>query len=299
MNEPLSAGEPPIWVAALYVPADRPDRYEKAASSGADLVIVDLEDAVVPEKRMPARTSLVDWLQRRGTSAVPIAVRINPVDSSAFDDDVGAVRECAGAVAMVRASKVQDAESAGAVVSALAGTGARIVCQLESALAVEHAYEIASTEGVSGITLGEEDLKSDLGVRDPSAALSWARGRLVVAARAAGLSEPMMSAFTDIRDLDGLAESTLQARNDGFIGRTAIHPSQISTIVRAFTPSESEVERARAVLDGLAGAAADGRSVVRLADGRMVDPASARLAQTTLRLQAAIAAMTGPPPAGP
>jgi len=147
-----------------------------------------------------------------------------------------------------------------------------LVATIESARGVEAAYDIARGPGVSAIALGEADLRSDLGINTDDGLL-WARSRIVVAARAAGLSSPAMSAYPSVSDLSGLAASCALGRRLGFVGRTAIHPRQIPVIERAFLPSESEVAAARELLEAYAAGLSDGRGVIVLADGRMVDAA--------------------------
>jgi citrate lyase subunit beta / citryl-CoA lyase len=147
---------------------------------------------------------------------------------------------------------------------------------LESALGLERAYEIASADpAVASIGLGEADLRADLGVID-EAGLAWARSRVVVAARAAGLPAPVQSVYTDFRDLEGLAESCRVGRSMGFRGRAAIHPAQLAVIEAAYRPTEEEVTAANEVV------AAAGVGAVALPDGRFVDEAVVRQARSVL-----------------
>ncbi|GFJ89236.1 HpcH/HpaI aldolase/citrate lyase family protein [Phytohabitans rumicis] len=153
---------------------------------------------------------------------------------------------------------------------------------IESAAGVEAAYTIAMAHpAVASIGLGEADLRSDLGVTD-EAALAWPRGRIVVAARAAGLPPPAMSVYADLSDMDGLAASCRLGRSQGFLGRAAIHPRQLPAIVAAFRPPPEEVARAMAVLSALA----DGDATVVLPDGRFADRAMVGAARRTVELAA-------------
>jgi citrate lyase subunit beta/citryl-CoA lyase len=136
---------------------------------------------------------------------------------------------------------------------------------------------------VSAVSLGEADLASDLGSADP-VVLDWARVRLLVAARAAGKPPPMMGVFTAIADLDGLAADTRRGRSMGFVGRTAIHPSQVPVIKKSFRPGDAERGWAAEVL-----AATQAGGVATLASGEMVDPAMRRRAEHLLALAAATA----------
>src|SRR5262249_39763399 len=137
---------------------------------------------------------------------------------------------------------------------------------------------------VASIGLGESDLRSDLGLRGGEAGLAYARGRIVQAARAAGLPSPSMSVWTDLRDPDGLASSCRVGLGLGLLGRAAIHPARLPGMVEAFRRTAAEVERATALLDGLAAGEADGRGGVLLADGRFADPAMVRAARQVLTL---------------
>jgi citrate lyase subunit beta/citryl-CoA lyase len=241
----------------LYVPGDRPDMYSKAAGSGADVVIVDLEDAVAPDRKQYARQAILDWL--RHGPPLPVEVRVNAVGTPWVVDDLEALNGIP-----IRLPKVESADD---VQSAADLTGAGITCLIETALGVERAFEIASAHPrVAAIGLGEADLAGDLGTDE----LGWCQQRIVVAARAAGRPAPAMSVYPDIADLDGLAASCRAGRARGFRGRAAIHPSQIPVIREAFRPSPDEVADAQAVL---AAYAQSGGAVTTLPDRRMVDAA--------------------------
>jgi citrate lyase subunit beta / citryl-CoA lyase len=275
---PVMAG--PV-LAGLYVPGDRPERFAKAAASGADVVIIDLEDAVAPARKADARSNAVAWLE--AGPVVPTEVRVNgEPDLRAVD--LAALRGVPG-LHSVRLPKVESAADVRDAVAAL-GPGVGVTCLLETALGVEAAYEIATADpAVAAIGLGEADLRSDLRISG-EAGLTWARSRIVVAARAAGLPAPMMSAYTDVADLDGLAVSCAAGRALGFVGRSAIHPRQVPVIVEAFLPGGEAVARAAEVIAALESAAASGTGVVTLPDGRMVDRAMEAGARATLALAA-------------
>ncbi|MEU1127380.1 aldolase/citrate lyase family protein, partial [Streptomyces sp. NPDC005899] len=171
----------------LYVPGDRPDVVRKALGSGADVVIVDLEDAVARDRKEYARAATAELLADPVTTdpaAVPVHVRVRG------EEDVKALAGLPGLAGM-RLPKITHAASVHHVVEL--APGVPLYPLLESALAVEHAYSIAGAHpAVRGIALGEADLRADLGVRT-EAGLDWPRGRAVVAARAAGLDPPVMS----------------------------------------------------------------------------------------------------------
>ncbi len=269
---------PPL--TALYVPGDRPDRFDKAVISGADVVIVDLEDAVAPAAKSAAREAVGSWLTGRPATAVQ--VRINGAGTPYHDDDLRAVEGTHRSVG-VRIPKADSVQRLAALAVRLPDRPLHVL--VESAAGVEVLAELARSTGVASVGLGEADLASELGLVDDEP-LAWIRTRLVVAARAAGLPPPMMSVWTDLLDLDGLRTSCAAGRRRGFLGRAAIHPRQLAVIVEAFTPTSSEVDAARAVLTALDAAERRGDGVAVLGGGRMVDAAMRSAAERTVALAA-------------
>jgi citrate lyase subunit beta/citryl-CoA lyase len=247
-------------VTGLYVPGDRPDRFDKAVDSGAGMVILDLEDAVAPGAKAAALEAVTGWLRSRQASSTLIQVRVNP-DA---DHEIAAIR-ATGANVELRVPKVEGARQLDRC--ARFAEGLPLTALIESALGVENAAVIAAHPAVTRIALGESDLASDLGTRDATV-LDYARVRLLFAARAAGRPAPMLSAYPDIRDLDGLRADTERGRRLGWVGRTAVHPSQLAVIEEVFAPSQSEVEWARAVVTAI-----ESGGVATLPSGEMVDPA--------------------------
>lgn len=265
----------------LYAPADRPALVAKAFASRADAVLVDLEDAVAAGAKNDARAGLgsllADLLHEYPERIVQ--VRVNSIGTQWFEKDLAALRELPPRVS-IRLPKAESADDITVVRNVLGSRDIHVL--LESALGVERAFEIACC-GVLSIGLGEADLKSSLGVDDEEA-LTWARSRLVNAARAAGLGAPAMSAFTQLSDDDALAESCSRGAVLGFQGRVAIHPKQLPIIERAFRPNDARLQRARDVLDRVAGASEAGRGVVVLADGTFLDLAMVRRAEEIVAL---------------
>jgi citrate lyase subunit beta/citryl-CoA lyase len=268
---------PPItW---LYVPADRPDRVEKALASAAHAVIVDLEDGVAPGAKAEARANLATLLG--GRREKPVYVRVNARD----DSDLEAVAPLAiEGVVVPKVARPED----------IPEPGLPVHCLIESAAGVEAAFAIASS-GVAGISLGESDLRSQTGALE--AGLDWARARIVNAAVAAGLPRPPQSVYPRLHDDDGLAESCRRGRELGHLGRTAIHPEQLPIIERAYLPTEHEVEQARATIERLEAAAA-----ATLDGGAFVDAAMLGGARQVLALAGAYGTSTQeptqPPPRG-
>jgi citrate lyase subunit beta/citryl-CoA lyase len=266
----------------LYVPGDRGDRIDKAFGAGPDVVIVDLEDAVTPDRKAVAREGAERALRHRsasGAGSSACQVRVNAVGTSWSEDDLGMVRRLPAHVG-VRVPKCEQPREVVRIAEAVGDRALHLI--IESARGVESAFELASAHpSVGSIGLGEADLRADLGVTD-DAGLLWARSRVVVAAAAAGLAAPAMSVYTDVRDIDGLRASSLLGKALGFVGRTAIHPSQLPTIREVFSPTETELIRAREVVAAAEAGAAEGRGAIALADGRFVDEAVVRQARRVI-----------------
>ncbi|MFJ1666823.1 HpcH/HpaI aldolase/citrate lyase family protein [Streptomyces bottropensis] len=270
----------PIPLTWLYAPGDRPEVVTKALASGADVVIVDLEDAVAPERKAYARAATADLLS--APPPVPVHVRVNALHTPDAEQDLKALSPLPGLSAL-RLPKVTSPAEVTAVAEGTAhaeGGPIPLYALLESALGVERAYDIATAHpALRGMALGEADLRADLAVHHDRA-LDWPRSRVVLAARAAGLPSPAQSIHPDIRDLEGLAVSCAHGRALGFLGRAAIHPHQLPVIERAYAPTPQEVESAEETLR----AATTTPGAQALPDGRFVDPAVVAAAQRTLTL---------------
>ncbi|MFC8199756.1 HpcH/HpaI aldolase/citrate lyase family protein [Streptomyces sp. NPDC057298] len=259
----------------LYVPGDRPEVVAKALTAGADVVVVDLEDAVAPGRKEYARAATVDLLAE--PHPVPVHVRVNAPDGPECAADLHAL-VALPALAGLRLPKVSS--PAQVVRTADRAPHLPLYALLESALAVEHAYAIASAHpALRGIGLGEADLRADLGVHDDTG-LDWPRSRVVLAARAAGLAPPAQSVHPRVHDLAGLAASCAHGRALGFLGRAAIHPRQLPVIEAAYLPTPQEIETAESVIE----AAATRPGAQALPDGRFIDAAVVAGAHRTLAL---------------
>ncbi|MFI8823070.1 HpcH/HpaI aldolase/citrate lyase family protein [Streptomyces sp. NPDC053431] len=265
----MSTAAPPLtW---LYAPGDRPSVVQKALASGADVVIVDLEDAVAPDRRAYALAATAELLA--DPQPVPVHVRIHA------PRDIPCLASLPGLVAL-RVPKVTHATDIARIVEL--SRGLPLYPLLENAMAVEHAYAIATAHpSVHGIALGEADLRADLGVREDSG-LDWPRSRVVVAARAAALPPPVQSVHPDVGDLDALAAGCARGRAMGFLGRTAIHPRQLPVIERAYLPTAEEIAAAEEVVK----AAETQEGALALPDGRFVDAAVVTGARRVLALAA-------------
>jgi citrate lyase subunit beta / citryl-CoA lyase len=251
----------------LFVPADRPERIAKALASGADAVIVDLEDAVAPSAKEAARDALRDWLAHAGSRVV---VRINGVDTPWFDADRTLCES-----ANIAAVMLPKAERAGD----LAFGGKPMLPLVETAAGIDALREIARAPHVERIVFGSIDFQLDLGIDGEGEELLLFRSQIVLASRLAGIAPPVDGVCTAIDDAEQLRAEALRARRLGFGAKLCIHPKQVETVNRAFSPSDDDVAWARRVLE--AAEQAGGAAVA--VDGKMVDRPVIQRAQALLR----------------
>jgi citrate lyase subunit beta / citryl-CoA lyase len=241
----------------LFVPGNRPDRYDKACATRAHAVIVDLEDAVPPGDKSGARASLCNWLSPEH----PVFVRVNAPDSEWFDDDV---RACAlpgvAAIVVPKAERADDIARIGSVCAE-----APVFPLVETAQGLWHALAIARAPNVEALLFGSLDFQADVGTTDDD--LLYARSRIVLVSRVAGIAAPVDGVTQAIDDLELLRRDCHRSRQLGFVGKVCIHPSQIDIVNGCFSPSVEEVEWAEKVVAAFASA----RGNAVLVDGRMVD----------------------------
>ena len=243
-------------VTFLFVPGTRDDRYVKAVASGADLVVIDLEDAVAPEDKSIARERVAGWLAGGGRAVV----RVNGIGTPWFLDDLAVARHATGMM-LPKAESADDLDR----VSALTAGGVPIIPLIETARGVLSAVDICGHPDVARIGFGNIDLAADLGV-EPTArpAMAAARSHLVYASRAVGRAAPVDGVTTSVADLDALVDDVTYARQLGFAAKLLIHPAQVAPTARAFRPTEAERAWAAGVLDAV-------RYGVGVHDGHMVD----------------------------
>ncbi|WP_128944734.1 HpcH/HpaI aldolase/citrate lyase family protein [Bradyrhizobium zhanjiangense] len=245
------------FMAPLFVPANRPDRFGKAAASGADAVFLDLEDAVPPEAKQDARQSVHLYL---GLSDHPVLVRINGMGTPWHRDDVALVSSLP-----IDGVVLPKAEIGSPMVRLAADLRRRlpIVALIETARGLRDAFEIAAFPGVMRLAFGSIDFCAELGCSHTREALLSARSGLVLASRLAGRVPPLDGVTTSIDDPDRVRDDARYARDLGFGGKLAIHPRQIGPICAGFRPDEGEIAWAQRVLRAGEGAVA--------VDGAMVD----------------------------
>ncbi|WP_348760245.1 CoA ester lyase [uncultured Salinisphaera sp.] len=251
-------------VSPLFVPADRPERIDKALASTADAVIVDLEDAVSPDAKDSARDTLAAWLAEHPKTS--ILIRINPVGDTAHEADLALCRAHDNIAAIV----LPKAESAAAV-SGLDIGDMPLWALIETPAGVLAAADIAAAPTVMRLAFGALDFAAATGLDADhvagTALLNQARGQLVLASAAAGLAPPLDSPQPVFRDSEPVARAAEHAAAMGFGGALAIHPAQLDAIRAAFTPSAETRDWARRIVT----AAEDNGTGAAQLDGVMID----------------------------
>ena len=270
----------------LFVPGDRPERFDKAAASGADALILDLEDSVSAANKPAARAAVAARVQA-ARGGVAVLVRVNPLDGDLLADDLAALHGLSpDAIVMPKAEGADSVRLLAARLTA-AGIDAPILpITTETPAAI---FQLGSYAGagvrLAGLTWGAEDLPAAIGAATSreadgryTAPYQMVRSLALFGAHAAGVAaiETVYPAFRDLEGLDAYARA---AARDGFTGMMAIHPTQVATINAAFTPDAAQVAEARAIVAAFAAAPDAGALQV---DGRMVDAPHLKQARSIL-----------------
>jgi citrate lyase subunit beta/citryl-CoA lyase len=255
----------------LFVPGNRPDRFEKARQSGADAVILDLEDAVQSTHKDLAREAVAAWLE----PTRPVYVRINAAGTPWFEQDL----ELVGlpGVQGVVLPKAEHPEQVSLVAARLAGE-TQVLPLLESALGVWNARVLAQAPRVERLAFGSVDFQLDTAITGEQEELLYARSRLVLASRVASILPPVDGVTMVLEDLTRLREDVARARRLGFGGKLCIHPRQVELINRGFAPTDAERAWARRVLSA---AEATGAGALQL-EGELIDRPVIERAKTIL-----------------
>jgi citrate lyase subunit beta/citryl-CoA lyase len=275
----------PVMRSLLFVPADSEPKLTKAKQIAADALILDWEDAVLPENKASARRLSRDFLLGRTSSKPSVLIRCNPVGSRSFAEDCIALdailpdgillSKCQSAAEVLQLDEVLNKRDSASQV--------RVYPLVESPLGLLNAFAIVTcTTRVAGLGFGAEDFSAEMRIsRTPGEIeLLYARSALVTACHAAG-RDAIDSPCLEWKDPDRLRAHVQAARNLGFTGKLAIHPAQVPVVNDVFSPSPSEVERARRMVDAFS---ASGSAVLAW-DGTMVDEAVVRRARQILEWQ--------------
>lgn len=249
--------KPPVR-SLLFVPGDRPERYDRAVASGAHEVILDLEDAVAPAAKDRARAAVAAWLAR-GSQAW---VRINPADSPWHEYDMAALRGLPGAGVMLPKA---DAATLAAALRVLPGR--RIIALLETVRGHMDLPALAQMPGLARIAFGSVDFAMDSGIADEGDAMMPVRTAIVLASRHAGLPPPIDGVSLEFTDPAQMRSDAVRSRQLGFGAKLCIHPRQVPHVNAAWLPTEAEREWAERVL---AADAASGGAATAV-DGKMID----------------------------
>lgn len=258
----------------LFVPGDRPERFAKAAASGADVIILDLEDSVAPAAKPKAREHVAAWLASGGAAQVQSFVRVNPLGGGETEADVAALNGL-----VPDAIVLPKAEGAASIAAfdALWGEGAPkllpIATETPAAIFELGSYRQCSAR-LAGLSWGAEDLPAAIGATAAREAdgrytppMELARALALFGAHAA-VTAAIETVFPAFGDLEDLTAHVARARRDGFMGMLAIHPAQVAVINAGFTPSEDELAHARAVI---AAFDANPQAGALQLDGKMID----------------------------
>ena len=270
----------------LFVPAVRPDRYPKALATGADAVCVDLEDGVAFGAKDAARDAALLLFTDRAPTRAEVVLRINDPKTELGQADIEALREASVLPDAIMLPKVAGADEIREVESALASTlqGVPLIVQIETAQGVSEAERIVkASPRIAALFLGAIDLSADVGCAVDWEALLYARSRIVLASALAGVSA-IDSPCMDVRAVDTLAEESRRARCLGFVGKAAIHTTQVPVIQEAFSPTTDELAWAHKIV----AAYEDNQGGVLLVDGHLIERPVVQAARRTITIASAV-----------
>ncbi|MDB5999020.1 MAG: Citrate lyase [Rhizobacter sp.] len=278
----------------LFVSGEKPQRFAKALAAGADVVCMDLEDAVHPGLKAEARAAVIafarDHARNRPASGQgpALAVRLNAITTQDGLADVQALVASGVCFDHVLLPKVEFARDAALLHAWAAPSFKSLVALVETPLGIENAHAIGSAvhhgaPKLAVLMLGGADLSAELGAEFSWDGLLSARGRLLNAARASGL-QAWDVPFVDVRNTEGLAAETAAVLRMGYVCKTAIHPDQIGVIHAAFAPSAQQARWAQGVVQALEARDANQSSGAFLLDGKMIDAPVARNARRIVEL---------------
>lgn len=278
----------------LFAPGNQPRKLAKVGSFGSDAIVLDLEDAVADAEKDAARTSVRDALPTYDADTV-VVVRVNGPDTGRLEADVEAVLcaelDCLMVPKVERPEVLPDLDGLLAALERERGVEegrTRLLALIETAKGLVRCEEIAlaAPERLHTLIFGLGDFTVDLGIdlTHDATELLYARSRVAVAARAAGLPQPLDGPYLDLQNIEGLVADTLRSRQLGFQGRIVVYPPQVDPVQRAYSQlADDEVAQARRVVEAFESAEAGGSASIQV-DGRFVDYPIYRRARHKLRL---------------
>lgn len=256
----------------LFVPGDRPERFDKALASGAHAVILDLEDAVTPARKPQARDALRAWLQSASSS---VYVRVNPPGTIWHEDDCGLLS--LPAVQGVMVPKAENPEALSRI-AGLMPEPREIIPLVETVAGWFNLADLARTPRVQRLAFGSFDFMLDSGIQGEAQELDAVRSQIVLVSRNAGLQAPIDGVSLAIDDAAQLESDVLRSRRMGFGAKLCIHPKQVEVVHRIFSPTQDQIAWARRVMDALSAGPLGAVTV----DGKLVDKPIALMAQSVL-----------------
>ena len=256
--------QPAVPLSYLFVPGTVPERFAKALASGADRVIIDLEDAVSPSDKATAREAIEAWMPSANEEIRgKLLIRINDASTGWYVDDLQLLRKVRAVCVML--PKCESRRQVADVLGSL-DAGTTVLPLVETARGLLAAFDLATAPGIARLAFGSLDYMADLDIPADSPALQHAAIQLAIASRAAGLPSPVAGVTPDI-DADRVAADTAQARCLGFGAKMCIHPAQVAAVHRALRPDAEVLAWAQRILSA---SRAAGGGAIQL-DGKMVD----------------------------
>ena len=265
----------------IFCPGNKPDMIPKALSSGADMVCIDLEDAIIPEHKSISRDSTVKAFENLlSPKDVETLIRINDVNSKDGIEDINAILNSKNTATGLMLPKIQSVEEVKnlekQIIESKKNLNLHII--IETNMGLENSWSIAhSSPLIKSLLFGGVDMSADLGCNGDWFSLLYARSRVVHAAAGAGI-DSIDVPFLDLEDMEGMNNEAQKSRNLGFSGKGSIHPKQIHQLNKIFTPSEEEITYANKVITAF-NDASDGLVVV---DGKLIEKPVLRTALKTI-----------------
>ena len=285
----------PVWRSMMFVPVNVDKFVASAHARGADVIILDLEDSILPKDTERARTLVAAAAPQVARSGADVVVRINRPWRLCLRDLEAVVSREICALMLPKAESAEHVRMVAEVLDeleaerGLAQGHTKLVPMIESAAAFFRAQEIAASHArVVALTLGAEDFALSVGMVPEAEGLFYPKQQIVIAARAAGvLPLGFIGTVADFKDLDAFRATVRRSRRLGFMGASVIHPSQIEILNAEFRPAPEEVERARKVVAAFEAAAGGNQGAIQV-DGKMVDIPVVERARATLERHEAI-----------